>query len=75
MLARLTTGAAESVEAHAGVLAFTLAFTFGLAAILLPADIMFRRILDVIFGEAKPSIATRARSASSAAAAVILVIA
>jgi hypothetical protein len=31
-----------------------LAFAFGLAAIFLPADIMFRRILDVIFGEAKP---------------------
>ena len=36
------------------VLTGFLAFTFGIAAVLLPADIMFRRILDVIFGEAKP---------------------
>jgi len=36
------------------VLTGVLAFTFGIAAVLLPANIMFRRILDVIFGEAKP---------------------
>ncbi len=31
-----------------------LAFTFGIAAVVFPFNIMFRRILDVIFGEAKP---------------------
>jgi uncharacterized membrane protein HdeD (DUF308 family) len=31
-----------------------LAIAFGIAAILLPGGIMFGRILDVIFGEAKP---------------------
>ena len=31
-----------------------LAFALGIAAMLLPARIMFSRILDVIFGEAKP---------------------
>ena len=36
------------------ILTGVLAFVFGIAAILFPADIMFRRILDVIFGEAKP---------------------
>jgi uncharacterized membrane protein HdeD (DUF308 family) len=35
------------------VLTGLLAFAFGLAAILLPARIMFERILDVIFGGAK----------------------
>jgi len=36
------------------VLTGLLAFVFGVAAILLPARIMFERILDVIFGNAKP---------------------
>jgi uncharacterized membrane protein HdeD (DUF308 family) len=36
------------------VLTGFLAFTFGIAAIILPGGIMFGRILDVIFGEAKP---------------------
>jgi uncharacterized membrane protein HdeD (DUF308 family) len=36
------------------VLTGFLAFALGIAAILLPARIMFSRILDVIFGEAKP---------------------
>jgi uncharacterized membrane protein HdeD (DUF308 family) len=36
------------------ILTGLLAFAFGLAAIFLPADIMFRRTLEVIFGEAKP---------------------
>ncbi len=36
------------------VLTGLLAFALGIAAILLPARIMFSRILDVIFGEAKP---------------------
>ena len=31
-----------------------LAFAFGLAAVFFPSDIMFRSILDVIFGETKP---------------------
>ena len=31
-----------------------LAFAFGIAAIVLPGNIMFQRILDVIFGNAKP---------------------
>lgn len=31
-----------------------LAFAFGIAAVYFPAEIMFRRILDVIFGDAKP---------------------
>lgn len=35
------------------VLTGLLTFTFGVAAISLPAGIMFRRILDVIFGDAK----------------------
>ncbi len=36
------------------VLTGLLAFAFGIAAVMLPADIMFGRILDVIFGKAKP---------------------
>jgi uncharacterized membrane protein HdeD (DUF308 family) len=32
----------------------TLAIAFGIAAVALPAHIMFGRILDVIFGKAKP---------------------
>jgi uncharacterized membrane protein HdeD (DUF308 family) len=36
------------------VLTGFLAFALGIAAVLLPAKIMFSRILDVIFGEAKP---------------------
>lgn len=36
------------------VLAGLLAFVFGIAAVLLPARIMFSRILDVVFGTAKP---------------------
>ena len=36
------------------VLAGILAFVFGIAAVLLPARIMFSRILDVVFGGAKP---------------------
>jgi len=36
------------------VLSGLLAFAFGIAAVLLPANIMFGRILDVIFGQAKP---------------------
>lgn len=31
-----------------------LAIAFGIAAVVLPADILFGRILDVIFGIAKP---------------------
>jgi uncharacterized membrane protein HdeD (DUF308 family) len=36
------------------ILTGVLAFAFGIAAVLLPANIMFARILDVIFGQAKP---------------------
>lgn len=36
------------------ILSGLLAFAFGIAAVLLPFNIMFRRILDVIFGGAKP---------------------
>lgn len=36
------------------VLTGVLAIAFGVAAIMLPGRIMFGRILDVIFGEAKP---------------------
>jgi uncharacterized membrane protein HdeD (DUF308 family) len=36
------------------VLAGLLAFAFGIAAVGLPAGIMFQRFLDVIFGHAKP---------------------
>jgi uncharacterized membrane protein HdeD (DUF308 family) len=36
------------------ILSGLLAFAFGIAAVLLPANIMFARILDVIFGQAKP---------------------
>jgi uncharacterized membrane protein HdeD (DUF308 family) len=36
------------------VLGGLLAFVFGLAAVLLPAGIMFRRFLDVISGHSKP---------------------
>ncbi len=36
------------------VLTGLLAFAFGIAAVMLPANIMFGRILDVIFGDAKP---------------------
>jgi len=36
------------------ILSGLLAFAFGIAAVLLPANIMFARILDVIFGHAKP---------------------
>jgi uncharacterized membrane protein HdeD (DUF308 family) len=36
------------------VLSGLLAFAFGIAAVYFPANIMFRRIIDVIFGEAKP---------------------
>lgn len=43
-----------------------LAFTFGIAAVVLPAGIMFGRILDVIFGENKSP------SGSMTAVAVLL---
>jgi hypothetical protein len=36
------------------ILSGLLAFAFGIAAVILPARIMFGRTLDVIFGEAKP---------------------
>ena len=36
------------------VLTGLLTFAFGVAIVFFPADIMFRRILDVIFGNAKP---------------------
>lgn len=36
------------------VLTGVLAIAFGVAAIMLPGRIMFGRILDVIFGQAKP---------------------
>jgi uncharacterized membrane protein HdeD (DUF308 family) len=36
------------------ILSGFLAFAFGIAAIVLPGSIMFQRILDVIFGAAKP---------------------
>lgn len=36
------------------VLTGLLAFAFGLAAILLPGRIMFARVLDLVFGKAKP---------------------
>jgi uncharacterized membrane protein HdeD (DUF308 family) len=36
------------------ILGGVLAFAFGIAAVLFPAKIMFGRILDVIFGQAKP---------------------
>jgi hypothetical protein len=50
------------------ILTGLLAFAFGLAAIFLPADIMFRRIPDVTFGEAKPL------SGSMTAVAALLVV-
>lgn len=48
------------------VLTGLLAFAFGIAAVLLPFKIMFMRILDVIFGTAKPL------SASMTAVAALL---
>lgn len=36
------------------ILSGLLAFALGIAAVLLPANIMFARILDVVFGQAKP---------------------
>jgi uncharacterized membrane protein HdeD (DUF308 family) len=48
------------------ILSGLLAFAFGIAAVLLPANIMFARILDVIFGKAKPL------SASMTAVAALL---
>jgi uncharacterized membrane protein HdeD (DUF308 family) len=36
------------------VLSGLLAFAFGIAAVYFPANIMFGRIIDVIFGDAKP---------------------
>ena len=36
------------------VLSGLLAFAFGISAVYFPAEIMFRRILDVIFGNANP---------------------
>jgi uncharacterized membrane protein HdeD (DUF308 family) len=48
------------------VLSGLLAFAFGIAAVYFPAEIMFRRILDVIFGNAKPL------SGSMAAVAALL---
>jgi len=48
------------------ILTGVLAFAFGIAAILLPANIMFGRILDVIFGRAKSP------SGSMTAVAVLL---
>ncbi len=36
------------------VLSGLVAFAFGIAAVYFPANIMFGRILDVIFGDAKP---------------------
>ena len=36
------------------ILTGLLAIAFGIAAMMLPAGIMFGRILDIIFGEAKP---------------------
>jgi hypothetical protein len=36
------------------VLSGLLAFAFGIAAVALPAGIMFQRFLDVISGHAKP---------------------
>jgi hypothetical protein len=43
-----------------------LAFALGIAAVFFPADIMFQRVLDVIFGKAKPL------SGSMTAVAVLL---
>jgi hypothetical protein len=37
------------------VLSGLLALAFGIAAVYFPAEIVFRRILDVIFGNAKPA--------------------
>ena len=51
------------------ILTGVLAFAFGIAAILFPADIMLRRILDLIFGDAKP------RSGSMSAVAALLALA
>ena len=48
------------------VLTGLLAIVFGIAAMMLPATIMFGRILDIIFGEAKP------RSGSMTAVAALL---
>jgi uncharacterized membrane protein HdeD (DUF308 family) len=48
------------------ILSGVLAFAFGIAAVLLPFNIMFRRILDVIFGGAK------SLSGSMTAVAVLL---
>ena len=36
------------------ILSGLLAFVFGIAVVYFPAQIMFRRMLDVIFGDAKP---------------------
>ena len=36
------------------ILSGLLAFAFGIAVVYFPAQIMFRRILDVVFGDAKP---------------------
>lgn len=51
-----------------------LAFAFGIAAVYFPAEIMFRRILDVIFGDAKPpSVSMTAVSALLALVALVAV--
>ena len=52
-------------EAHSSwwklILTGLLAFAFGAAAIVFPANIMFGRILDVILGRAKPLSGDRRR--------------
>jgi len=56
------------------VLTGLLAFAFGIAAIFLPAGIMFGRILDVIFGQAEPlSVSMTAVAALLALVALVAV--
>ena len=56
------------------ILSGLLAFAFGIAAVYFPAEIMFRRILDVIFGDAKPlSVSMTAVSALLALVALVAV--
>ncbi len=56
------------------VLTGLLAFAFGIAAVLLPFKIMFMRILDVIFGTAKPlSVSMTAVAALLALVALVAV--
>ena len=55
------------------VLSGLLAFAFGIAAVALPAGIMFQRFLDVISGHAKPLSGGMTAVAALLALAVLLV--